>query len=171
MNECSTCHGTVLEISPGLFQCFGLCQRHFSGSPVGPHPRLTVVATIQTLTAHEAGIETTAEEAAGLSGEMFIFANRVAAKLVNTEGLTPQMKTQVQKVQDSYRKELLEVLQGKRALADWVGRTKTTLGLHKTKILNILYESVTGLKDPELIELQEFILSALEGAGAQPGAI
>ena len=162
MSECKFCPGTVLEVSPGLFKCMGLCGQYFRDTPTGPPPRLTVVATLQTLTAHEAGIETTAEEAAGLSGEMFIFANRVAAKLVNTEGLTPAMKPQVQKVQDSYRKELLEVMQGKRGLADWVARTKTTLGLHRTNLLQTLYDAITGLKDPELIELQEFCGKALE---------
>jgi len=139
-----------------------LCEQYSSGSPKGPPPRLEVVATLQRLTAHEQGIETTEAEAEGLSGDMFIFANRVAEKLVSTEGLTPDMKQQVQKVQDSYRKELMEVLQGKRGLADWVARTKTTLGLHRTKILQTLYDGITGLKDPELIELQEFCGKALE---------
>jgi len=53
-------------------------------------------------------------------------------------------------------------MQGKRGLADWVARTNTTLGKHSTKLLQILYDAITGLKDPELIELQEFISKALE---------
>ncbi|GAG86604.1 unnamed protein product, partial [marine sediment metagenome] len=116
--------------------------------------------TIEPVT--EAGIETTAAEAEGLSGEMFIFSARVAQRLVSTEGLTPEMKPQVQKVQDSYRKELLEVLQGKRGLADWVQKVQTTLGKHRQTILQILLESATGLKDEELIELQKFCGKALE---------
>ena len=162
MSTCKFCQGPILEVSPGLFKCIGLCEQYFSESPTGPPPRLEAVATLQRLTAHEAGIETTTEEAEGLSGEMFIFANRVAEKLVSTDGLMPDMKQQVQKVQEGYRKELLEVLQGKRGLADWVARTKTTLGLHRTKILQTLYDGITGLKDPELIELQEFCSKALE---------
>ena len=162
MSECKFCQGTVVEVSPGLFKCIGMCEQYFSGSPTGPPPRLEVVATLQRLTAHEAGIETTASESEGLSGEMFIFSARAAERLVSTDGLTPDMKQQVQKVQDGYRRELMEVLQGKRGLADWVARTKTTLGLHRTKILQILKESIEGLKDPELIELQEFCGKALE---------
>ncbi len=162
MSECKFCPGPVLEVSPGLYKCIGLCGQYFRDTPTGPPPRLTVVATLQTLTAHEAGIETTVEEAAGLSGDMFIFANRVAEKLVNTDGLTPQMKPQVQKVQDSYRKELLEVLQGKRGLADWIQKVQTTLGKHRQTVLHLMRDSVTGLKDEELIELQNFCGKALE---------
>lgn len=163
MESCTDrfCGGPVAEVLPGLFKCL-ICNQYYSGSPTGPPPRLEVVATLQRLTAHEAGIVTTVEEAAGLSGDMFIFANRVAEKLVSTDGLTPAMKPQVQKVQDEYRKTLLEVMQGKRSLADWVARTKTTLGLHRTKLLQTLSESITGLKDGELIELQEFCNNALE---------
>ncbi len=162
MSACKFCPGPVLEVSPGLFKCIGLCGQYFRDTPTGPPPRLTVVATLQRLTAHEQGIETTVEEAAGLSGDMFIFANRVAENLVSTDGLTPAMKPQVQKTQDSYRKELLEVMQGKRGLADWVAKTKTTLGKHRTKILQTLYDATTGLKDEELKELQEFLTKALE---------
>ncbi|GAH63867.1 unnamed protein product [marine sediment metagenome] len=121
-----------------------------------------MVATVQTLTAHEAGIETTAAEAAGLSGDMFIFANRVVEKLIGSEGLSGEQFETAKKVQDGFRTSLLEVLRGKLGFSDWFNSTKTNLGLHRTKLLQTLYDAITGLKDEELKDMQEFISKALE---------
>lgn len=161
MSTCRNCGGIVLEVYEGLFKCKGLCGQYFRDDSVGPLPKFEVLATLDRLKAHEAGIEIMEGEE-GIGADKMIFADLVAKRLVSTEGLTDEMLPQVKKVQDGFRRELIEVLQGRRALIDWFSKTKTNLGLHKTKVLTILYESLEGLKDPELVELQEFCGKALE---------
>lgn len=166
MEGCRFCGGLVLEVSPGLFKCIGLCGQYFKEGAEGPLPKIEVATTLDKLRAHEAGVETTTTSLeGGLSADMLIFINRVAERLVPTEGLTHEMTEQVKKVQNQFRRELTEVIQGKQDFNKWFNKTKTNLGLHAYKLTTTLYESLAGLKSPEAQELLMQYGEALQRLG------
>ena len=79
---------------------------------------------------------------------MLTFIRRVAERLAPTTGLNPEAKARCLKVQERFRRELVEVFQGERNFSDWFDRKKTDLGLHHITFMRILYESLEGLKSP-----------------------
>jgi len=153
MAVCKFCGGVILEVSPGFFKCVGLCGQYVRENPRGPLPKLEVVSTLERLTAHEAGVETTGGE--GLSADMLIFITRVAEGIAPTTGLDEESAARARKVQEQFRRELVDVFQGRGSFNKWFDRTKTNLGLHSQKFMKILYESLEGLRSDEAKELRQ----------------
>lgn len=154
MDVCRFCGGPVLEVLPGFFKCIGLCGQYFRDEARGPLPKLEVVSTLARLTAHEAGVETTAA-GEGLSADMLIFITRVAERLAPTIGLDEESAVRARQVQDRFRRELVDIFQGKGNFKKWFERTRTNLGLHTHDFMTVLYESLHGLKSSEAQELRE----------------
>lgn len=100
-------------------------------------------------------MESEMSETNGLSSDMLTFISRVAERLAPTKGLNPEAKARCLKVQEQFRRELVEVFQGKRNFSEWYDQKKTDLGLHHYTFMKILYESLEGLKSPKAQELRE----------------
>ena len=151
MDICKFCQGKVVEVSPGLFKCIGICGQYFPEDKEVP-PKLTIVSSVDTLRAHEAGVEV--GEGGGLSVDMLTFISRVAEALAPTAGLDEDGTVRALKIQEDFRRELVEVFQGGEDYDKWYSRTKTKLGLHPQKFMTILYQCLEGLRSPEAQELR-----------------
>jgi len=160
MENCRVCGGQVAKVEEGFFKC-QLCGQYFRESPTGPFPRYEVVSTLERLTAHEAGVETAAG-GEGLSADMLIFITRVAERLAPTIGLDEESAARARQVQEQFRRELVDVFQGKGSFNKWFDKTRTNLGLHTIEFMRILHESLEGLRSDEAKELREEYGQALQ---------
>jgi len=155
MSECKFCQGTVVEVSPGLFKCVGMCEQYFSGSPTGPPPRLEVVATLQRLQAHEVGVPLTQKESdEGLDIDMLTFINRIVERLAPIKsGDAEETIKRVYDWRNKNRVKLMGVFQ-KGSFDEWYGDMAVSLGLDDQTFRKILYDSLEGLKNQEAQELR-----------------
>lgn len=112
--------------------------------------------------------EVTTESSFGLSEDQLIFINRVSQRLTPLQGLNPTARARALKIREQFRKELTNVFLGKQDFNKWYDQTRSKLGLHNTTFMQLLYESLEGLKSPECQNLRqeyENVLRAMQRTG------
>jgi hypothetical protein len=110
----------------------------------------------------------------GFSSEILTFIERVADKLTNPKGLplTPEQQARVDKVKEQIRKDLLDVLEGRKDLAEWFTTTRQNFNLKSYELAEIIYQSLEGLRSKEAQDLRDqwlqFIIAERRGYGLTP---
>lgn len=87
--------------------------------------------------------------------EMQTFIDRVTERLIPIHQDYPaHIKKRLLDNRKRYRRELLDILNGKGKIEKWFDKTRNELGLHAITLTTILYESLKGLKSKEAKELR-----------------
>jgi len=98
-----------------------------------------------------------------VENDIQLFIDRVTQRVVPIhEDYNPDVKRKLQAVRQRYRKELVDVFNGKNSLKKWFNRTRRDMGLHQIDLTRILYESLKGLKSSEARDLRNHYAQTLQ---------
>mgnify|MGYP001044477639 CR=1 FL=1 len=164
MSSCPNCNAEApkIKVFDGLYKC-PFCGSYFrSALPSSPAPKFKIISKLDKVKEQIANPEIGTLE---LSPDMVTFVHRVSERLAPLTGLNEVAKAKALEIQREIRRELTEVFQGKEDFNKWYDRTKTSLGLHHLTFIQILYDSLEGLKGPEAQELQQQYAQTLSQMG------
>ena len=169
MPKCFVCGGPLRVIREGLFRCYICGQlQELRGLRVVPvrmrvYPSIDEVRASAIESNREQAVEAHSDE--GLSRDMVAFINRVAEALTPIAGYEGDRAfvSRALKVRNQFKRELVEVFEGKRKFQDWYNSTRTGLGKNEREMDEIIYEALSGLSDPDAVSMREAFEEKLRG--------
>jgi len=161
---CFVCNGTLMKIKETLYKCL-LCGQY--QNPDGTPAKLPIFPSIDLVREHAVeGVQMVAvpevyEEESGMPEDMVKFINRFSTRLTPALGYSPEVTKNILVQREEYRKGLEEVFGGNKDFQAWFDRTKTKTGLHRSVMVNMIYDCLQVLRHPEAVEMSEAYARAM----------
>jgi len=100
----------------------------------------------------------------GLNPDMVTFVNRTIETLIP---IYPEDRREERlralNVRGQFKRELVEVLEGKRKFQDWYDATRQSLNKRSDQMDEIIYNALGGLSDRDAIELRNMFEQKIRG--------
>ena len=100
----------------------------------------------------------------GLNPEMLEFIQRTATKLTQIHPqYNPEVKSNLLEKRAKFVNELTSVFEEGEDFTAWFDRTKTRESLSRVDLMQIIYDSLEGLRSQEAREMREAYAEAMKG--------
>ena len=159
MGVCFNCGGPLRMIRPNLYKCYICGQLNDVRSGVLLPRVMKVYPRIEQV--REAAVEGRYEMVAavpsesGLAPDMVTFVRRIVETLAPIkEGDEREIINRVLKVRSQFKRELVDVFEGKKKFQEWYDGVRTSLGMRDDQMDRVIYDALEGLSSPEAVEMR-----------------